>query len=276
MSFYINLISGLNNKLIPLISLLRIANKENKRIFVYWNNNLKINSINDSLEELLDIKNVTIIKREEYYNELLNKDNIIYNNNSFYKNTSKTCVFLNTVHPIMYIEEKEYNILKPYPKKPIFTTELIQDYRNIIKEVKIHKQISERVKKTICNFEDKHVIGVHLRTSDGSFRLHNHNMIYSFIKEKVKLDNVYIYLSCDTIIFEKKIKSLFDNKILLFNSPFGNCYEDKFNRTTYGSINGFCEMYILSKCNEFYGTPTSSFTFMTWLFRNDNILKFYF
>ena len=41
--FYIKVYSGLNNKLIPLLSLLRIAKKENKIIKCYWGNDAYIN-----------------------------------------------------------------------------------------------------------------------------------------------------------------------------------------------------------------------------------------
>lgn len=275
MFFYIKLISGLNNKLIPLISLLRISIKENKTIFVYWENNLNISNKNDSIDNFFNIENVVSIKKEQFNKELYNKDNIIYNDNPFYTYTSKKCVFLNIVHPIMYLHEHEHNILKPYPKTPYSKTDLIEEYRIIARGLEIQKLLLEKVEKTISSFVNKNVIGIHLRTSDGGFKMHNHNKIFSFIKEKIKNNNISIYLSCDNIIFEKKIKNLYGDKILLFDTPFGNSYEDKFNRTTYGSLNAFCEMYILSKCNEFYGTPSSSFTFMTWLLRNDDMLRFY-
>lgn len=40
-------------------------------------------------------------------------------------------------------------------------------------------------------------------------------------------------------------------------------------------MNGICEIYILSKCKNFYGTKGSSFTFTSWLLSDNEILKFW-
>lgn len=275
MTFYIKLNGGLNNKLIPLISLLRIANKENKIIFVYWNNNDKCNNKLFTFNTFFkDLKNIKIIDKDIFNNELKNKNNIIYDNNSNYVNTNKTCVFINIVHVILYNTDSIKNNLKPYPKTKIINTSLISELRNVFTTLHINDNIYKKVQNTLNIFKNIYVIGIHLRTTDGGFIYHEHNTIFDFIEEKLK-NNTYIYLACDSLQFENKIKNYFKNKILLFSSPFGNDYLDKFNRITFADLNGLCEMLILSKCNEFYGTPSSSFTFATWLLRNDNELNFY-
>ena len=55
------------------------------------------------------------------------------------------------------------------------------------------------------------------------------------------------------------------SNIMHFDNPFGNSYSDIVNRFTYGTKNAVCELYILSKCSNFVGTPGSSFSFMVWL-----------
>ena len=85
-----------------------------------------------------------------------------------------------------------------------------------------------------------------------------------------------IYLASGNANSEKKIiKLIGSNKIFTFDKPFGNKYEDKFDRSTYGVINGVCDLFILSKCDKFIGTPGSSFSYMTWLLRNDDYLDFW-
>ena len=37
-------------------------------------------------------------------------------------------------------------------------------------------------------------------------------------------------------------------------------------------MNAICEVYILSKTEQFYGTKGSSFTFLSWLLSKHNIL----
>ena len=75
---------------------------------------------------------------------------------------------------------------------------------------------------------------------------------------------------------ETKIIEKYGDVIVVFDKPFGEEYEDKFDRKTYGTKNGICEMLNLSKCDDFYGTPYSSFSFMVWLLRDDPELNFWF
>ena len=60
---------------------------------------------------------------------------------------------------------------------------------------------------------------------------------------------------------ENKIRGKFGKKILFLGCLgyiIGDTYQDKFDRFTLGTYNAACEMFLLSKCNEFYGTPGSS------------------
>ena len=60
MFFFIHLHSGLNNKLIPLLSLLRIARKEKKKIKCYWGNDAYLSkslfNFNDLFEDIKEIE----------------------------------------------------------------------------------------------------------------------------------------------------------------------------------------------------------------------------
>ena len=82
MPFYIHVHSGLNNKLIPLISLLRIAKKEGEIIKCFWGYELSyvgkkiIYNFTDLFE---DIQQIQFITYREFSNELSNSNNTIYN-----------------------------------------------------------------------------------------------------------------------------------------------------------------------------------------------------
>ena len=67
---------------------------------------------------------------------------------------------------------------------------------------------------------------------------------------------------------------MYPEKIYYLKSPFGNTYSDN-DRGSYGTKNAVCEMFSLSKCTKFVGTPGSSFSFMVWLLRNDDTLDFW-
>jgi len=70
-----------------------------------------------------------------------------------------------------------------------------------------------------------------------------------------------IYLSCDCYNIEINIKKKFKNKIITMINSFGNDDSQKGCNNKNSVMNSICEMYILYKCNELYGSRTSSFTF---------------
>lgn len=119
---------------------------------------------------------------------------------------------------------------------------------------------------------------MHIRSTDGGFvHIFKKQNIYLFIEDYINKNPKHnIYIACDSLQIENNIKKQFPTNILYFENPFGNSYEDKFNRNTYGVINGVCEMYILSKCDKFLGTPGSSFSFMIWLLRNEVESEFWY
>ena len=57
-------------------------------------------------------------------------------------------------------------------------------------------------------------------------------------------------------------------------NPFGSDIE-KTNNSTNAILNSICEIYILSKLNNFFGTKSSSFTFVVWLLSKNYKLIFW-
>lgn len=285
MNFYIYVHSGLNNKIIPLVSLLRIANKENKQIYCLWGEDAYCNKcIVQNIELFEPIKNVSFINKTEFMKQYTNNNNKIYNKNGsdrnrneiIYSNNNKNSVFYRIVHLISYKEDNVIGNFVPYPREKIYENNFIKEMRITIKNLTPIKCIQNKINETINNFSHYKTIGLHIRTTDGGFTDIPKNEIIPFINNLIKKYISYkIYISCDNIKTEKEIINTFGDKILKFDNPFGNSYNDKFNRFSYGTINALCEMYILSNCDIFYGTPGSSFTFTTWLLRNDKELKFW-
>jgi len=282
MSFYIHVYSGLNNKLIPLLSLLRISKKENKTIKCLWGNDIYVSNplfkFNDLFE---DIEGIEFINNTEFVENFNNKNNIIYNkhgsdrdrNEIIYNTNSKNSVFYKIVHIISYKNDNVVGKFVPYPKEKINKNILIDELREMVKYLKPKKDILNKID---LNLFKKKILGIHLRTTDGGFVDIPKNNIFKYIENFLKNNPDYlIYISCDNMILENKIIQKFTNKICYFSSPFGNTYEDKFNRNSFGVKNAICEMFSLSKCTKFVGTPGSSFSFMVWLLRNDNSLDFW-
>ena len=67
MSFFIYVHSGLNNKLLPLLSLLRMAKKENKNIKCYWVADAYLSNSLFHFDDLFEnIKEIQFISSKEF------------------------------------------------------------------------------------------------------------------------------------------------------------------------------------------------------------------
>jgi len=286
MTFCLHVHSGLNNKLVPLLSLLRIARKENRELKCLWGNDAYINrtlfSFNDLFENLDRVKFITI---EEYIDLFNNQNNKIYNksgsdrdrNEIIYRNdTNEIVIFHKVVHLISYKDDNVVGNYVPYPREIKEQTSIISELREIAKLLKPVEKINNKINSIIEKFKDNNVIGLHIRTTDGGFTDIPSKDVFGFINNLLEENkNSKIYISCDTLALENEIKKTFSDNILYYSNPFGDNYSEKFNRSSWGTINAVCEMFILSKCDKFYGTPGSSLSFMVWLLRNDNLLEFW-
>lgn len=284
--YIIHVRAGLNNKLVPLLSLLKIALKNNTKILCYWETNGGINNIESD---------------ENHFNNLFeNINNLEFINYSELKNISKDCHIMNLhasdrdrnsiifpeniIKPIFFnqvvhsISLKKDNIIGkyvPYPREKINKNKFIDDLRKTYNLLKPKKKIKQKIDNFINeNFQNKKILGLHIRTTDGGFVDINFENIYPVIDIHI-INNYTIYISCDCKNVEEKILNKYNKNIIYFNTPFGNKYEDKFDRCIFGNLNSTCEMYILSKCNKFLGTPGSSFSFSVWLLRTENELDFW-
>ena len=285
MSFYIEVYSGLNNKLLPLLSLLRIARKENKKIKCFWGQDAyiykSIFSFTDLFETIQDISFISPIEYKTAYN---NPSYTLYNKYGsdrdrkeiIYKPGSNNSVFYRIVHLISYSNDNVVGNYVPYPRAKKICSPFIEELKLIVQELVPKKNIMDKINKTVETFNNYNVLGLHIRTTDGGFTDIPVNKVFSCIESYLAQNsNNKIYISCDNIRLEKDIISKFSSNIIYFEDPFGNNYSDKCNRHTFGTKNAVCEMFILSKCNSFLGTPGSSFSFMTWLLRDDKEFNFW-
>jgi hypothetical protein len=288
MTFYIYVRSGINNKLVPLLSLLRIAKKENRKIKCCWGEDAYINkSLFSFLDLFKNINDIEFINMNEYINVFNNVNNKIYNrdgsdrnrNEIIYKKDPNTIIVFNKiVHLISYKEDNVIGNYVPYPRENKETTQIISELRDIVKDLIPVQEIQNKINETTNTFKNKNVIGLHVRTTDGGFTDIPYKDVFGFINKLLDEDNnkdKKVYVSCDNLSLENEIKETFSNKVLFFSNPFGSNYADKFNRSSSGTINAVCEMFILSRCNKFYGTPGSSLSFMVWLLRSDKFLDFW-
>ena len=251
--FYICVHSGLNNKLIPLLSLLRIAKKENRKILCYWDNDAYLSKSLFKFNDLFEnIKEIKFISKNEFYKQYYNKNNIIYNKNGsdrnkkiIYKKNTKYAVFYKIVHFISYENDNIIKYISPYPREKIKKTNVIDDARKYLKELIPKKDILNKIN---IDFSNNKILGIHLRTTDGSFKDIPKNNIIDYITNFLKNNPLYkIYISCDNFEIEQKIIKKFPKKIYYFKNPFGNKYHDKFDRSSFGTKNAVVEIFSLAK-----------------------------
>ena len=277
---FITLSSGIGNQLIPLISMIRVCQKLEHNLYIKFN---KINSYNftkvlNNTYTLLDLVCINF-----KYNSFDNipKNCIIKNLNWSSKdcviqsNEENNILFKNICH-IITLNNDSIEGCHPTPRERIKINNILEELRNIAKLINPIDIINDKVQEVVRTFTHN-VLGLHIRTLDGGFiELFNKKRLLLFIDNFIEKNLTWkIYISTDNINIEHELVNLYGNKIIKFDNPFGNNYNDKFSDNNYGLMNAICEIFILSKCNNFVGSAGSTFSFFSWLRSDNNILNFW-
>tara|TARA_Y100000768_G_scaffold387694_1_gene379867 strand:- start:526 stop:1350 length:825 start_codon:yes stop_codon:yes gene_type:complete len=268
----LNVWSGLCNQLLPLVSCIYLAEKFNKNI-IY----------NAEPLWVCDYKTNYYIYEFFIFPNICKKNDILLTNNyNDYIITNDNCINTINLNNNLFIEkcywlfclDNEINKFKPQPFTNIIKNNYLLDIQKILHNIKLIDILNQKIKETTRIF-DNNTVGIHFRGADGGFTS-NKNNIEKLDNLILSLDqNQMIYLSCDCYNIEIYIKKKFKDKIITMINPFGNDDSQKVCNNKNSVMNSICEMYILSKCNELYGTRTSSFTFTAWLLSKINELKFW-
>ena len=285
--------SGLNNKLLPLLSALRIAIKYNYNIKCFWSNVcmglIKVKKGYHFLDFFESIENIDFIDECEF-NKLSKNNNCIlhkidghnheaYRKASHINDLTKSHIFINICHVISLKDDNVLNKYIPSRRTYVETCSFTEDFRLYLKYLKPKKDIIDKINKETLNFNDK-ILGVHVRITDTPICIGFSGIDYKksikYIENFLKKNPDWkIYISADCLKVENHFIDKFKEKIIKFNNPFGTHYNDKFNINSYDGIkNGICEMYILSKCSKIIGTPSSSFSLMAWLLSSHKDLDY--
>lgn len=286
--------SGLNNKLLPLLSLLRIAYKYNYNIKCFWTNicmgSVKVDEGYHFLDFFKPIVKIEFINKDEF-SKLEQTNNLIihhvkghshdyYRDASIIDNIEKSHIFLNVCHTISLKDDNMSQKLVPTPRKSINSCIFIEELRHYINFLKPKDDILNKINNIKDKFNNIKVLGFHIRTANP--KLSSDPWSHVNIKKAITyLNNFikdypdwYIYLSADCKDYEDSIINKFKDKIIVFDNPFGKHYQDKFNINSHNGIkNGICEMFIISNCNKIVGTTRSSFSFMSWLLSSHDCLE---
>ena len=277
---FLDLKSGIGNQLIPLISMIRICDKFNFKLYVKDNkikayNHTNVNDKTYTIHNLLNINyDINIISSLPYNLNICNcnwniKKNIITEND---KNNT---LYYNVCHVFGTLNDK-ISDYQPYPTKNFQINEFLQELKMYAKLITPVDIINNKINNYIKGLKCK-VLGLHIRTLDGGFiEYYNQNKLFSFIEGFLKDNKDWkIYVSTDNNIIENTLIDKYGESILKLDNPFGNTYNDKFSDNNFGLMNAVYEIYILSKLDKFVGSAGSSFSFLSFLLSNNNSLDFW-
>ena len=277
---FLDLKSGIGNQLIPLISMIRICDKFNFKLYVKANkitayNHTNVKDKTYTIHNLLNINyDINIISSLPYNLNICNcnwniKKNIITEND---KNNT---LYYNVCHVFGTLNDK-ISDYQPYPTKNFQINEFLQELKMYAKLITPVDIINNKINNYIKGLKCK-VLGLHIRTLDGGFiEYYNQNKLFSFIEGFLKDNKDWkIYVSTDNNIIENTLIDKYGESILKLDNPFGNTYNDKFSDNNFGLMNAVYEIYILSKLDKFVGSAGSSFSFLSFLLSNNNSLDFW-
>ena len=287
------LYNGLCNRLLPIISAIRLARKCNKKINVVWTYTPQRSCLSyygdlckfqelflpvDDLVVDLDLKEYEKVYEFYYW---LNLDLVI-------DISIKGNINVNyALYPIISNED-DSDIFRNFKKTLNLPGELVFD--------KVGDEIADEMKKSIIpipelqNEIDKcysnfcsEMIGIHIRKSDGGFKEYNWD---SIIKKLIKHSRDWVSISPNRGIFLAtddenvyiEFASKLGHKLIFYNPPEKLCNygsSSKFNNDKYNVFSAVIEMYLLGKCNKMIiGTVDSTFSICGMLLTDKNVLKY--
>lgn len=235
---------GLSNRIKCLLSCMKISEKYNKELLLYWP---KDSACNCNFNDLFENK----IKQ-------ISKEEII---NLFKKNKKNTLLYKDATFKI-FSDKKIY--LK-FNKIPEESKKEIMDY---LSKLKIKKDILKKVEDFSKKFS-KDIIGVHIRGGDFKILksgMGNVSKKQDFIKqmeEEIKKNpKIKFFLSSEDKNIEIELKKIFKSKVITYPKKTNS-------RENEGSVKeAFIEMLLLSKTKKIIGTFGSTFNEMVWFFGN--------
>jgi len=287
--------NGLANRLLPLISIIRLAEQTNRKVNLIFHGTpvrscLRYDGEPCKFEDLFDpVDNLILNDCRNYYFERtynfeywLNKDMVM--------DVSGYCNIETNFGLYTIISDKDdtnsifknlQNVLKQGCEIKFDT--IGNELSCVLKNLKPVKELRDEITKYDSTFLPN-MVGIHIRSTDGGFV----NIDWSSIVKKLVLlsqewtknaDNG-IFLATDNPIFYEQFKILNEKQLFFYEPPTVLCnttttQNDKFNNDKYNVLCGLVEMHLLGKCNRsIIGTAESTFSFCAMLLSEQNTKKY--
>lgn len=276
MSINITVYNGVCNRLLPIISSIRLAKKsDRKNVNVTWTHTpLRCCLAPTSTEKCVfsDLfENVEGLTHEQ---PILNIGRTYCDNNIV--DISGDCninLIMNT-YPLLSLDDisKGYDLTSKIDKSIKIIFEKYElELSNILK---IFKPVSN-LKNTISSIHQtfsKKMVGLHIRKTDGGFVDRVWDDIIKILLIKLKrwceVEDNGVFLATDDYNAQQSFSCL--GKKLVIYAPILS----KFTNDKYSAICGIVDLYLLGKCDVIIGTSGSTFSICAMLLADNNADKY--
>jgi len=282
--------SGLNNRLLPLISGFRAAEKLNRQLLVYWSDtprrtgmkyhgNLGIR-LHDLFENPIDevsLDEINDLAGAKWFTDWRGLDCSKWPQPAGFKANNPEVIIGDTIsnniddEVIVVRTSKLFGVEGDNPGLDFLnntkcsylsapqTVSDLRSYAALLKPIKEIYRTIEKYKQVMSN----HMLGLHIRKTDfkqyKSFNCENEHIARLVEAKVLQYGPDKIYLSTDCMKTEKWFKKYFGSQLLSYND------NRKFENSDLGTKHALIDLYLLSKCQWILGTIHSTFSVGAWL-----------
>ena len=252
---------GLSNRIICLISSMKIADETNRKLILYWPKDKYCNCI---FKDLFKNK-IREISKEDLRKVILSKNYEVYQNPLKDLKNKKRFILIDGAQFIGFSEKGIILRFKDMSKG------IKEEIFKHLKKIKIKEEILKKVE----DFQNKfngNVIGVHIRKGDfktlknGMGNISDEDLFIEKMKQELEENSeINFLLSTEDKETERKFREIFKNKLITYPKKTKERGEE-------GAVKeAFIEILLLSKTKKIYGTFGSTFSELASLFGKNEL-----
>lgn len=286
--------NGLANRLLPLISIMRLAKQSNRKVNLIFHGTpvrscLRYDGEHCKFEDLFEPFDNLILNDHNYYNfertynfeYWLNKDMIIdiSGNCNIQTNFGLYTIISATDDSNMF--KNLQNVIKNGCE--IKFDSVGMELATVLRTLTPVKELRDEISKYHSMFLPN-MIGIHIRSTDGGFvNIDWENIVNKLVSLCTKWTETKengIFLATDNPKYYEQFKCINDKQLIFYEPPDVLCNtrttnNDKFNNDKYNVLCGLVEMQLLGKCNRYIiGTSESTFSFCAMLLAPNDTKKY--
>jgi len=249
---------GLSNRIKCLISSMKIADKTNRKLLLFWS---KDKSCNCNFKDLFENK-IKEISKEDLKKIIITKKYEIYQNSLKNFKNKKRFILIDNAKLLGFLEKDICIGFNEIPK------EIKEDVLKYFKKLKIKKDILKKVQNLSKRF-NKNTVGIHIRKGDfktlknGVGKISKEDLFIEKMKKELKENpKINFLLATEDEETENKFKKIFKNKLSTYSKKTKEREEE-------GAVKeAFIDLLLLSKTKEILGTYGSTFSETAWWLNN--------